>query len=69
MHYPLDQDYLVDSIIHTLNKWGLSITFPGALQTEQNFSQLGEIEEAKDFLGRDLGWVLRVVRLRIDKSW
>ena len=69
MHYPLDQDYLVDSIIHTLNKWGLSITFPGALQTEQNFPQLGEIEEAKDFLGRDLAWVSRVVRLRIDKSW
>ena len=38
-------------------------------KAEQNFPQLGEIEEAKDFLGRDLGWVLRVVRLRIDKSW
>ena len=69
MRYPLDQDYLVDSIIHTLNKWGLSITFPSALQTERNFPQLGEIEEAKDFLGRDLAWVSRVVRLRINKSW
>jgi len=59
----------VDSIIHILNNWGLSITFPGALQTEQNFPQLGEIEEAKDFFGRDLAWVSRVVRLRIDKSW
>ena len=59
----------MDSIIHVLNNWGLSITLPGALQTEQNFPQLGEIEEAKDFLGRDLAWVLRVVRLRIDKSW
>ena len=42
---------------------------PSALQTEQNFPQLGEIEEAKDLLGRDLAWVSRVVRLRIDKSW
>ena len=45
----------MDSIIHILNNWGLSITFPGALQTEQNFPQLSEIEEAKDFLGWDYG--------------
>ena len=29
----------------------MSITFHGALQTEQNFLQLDEIEEAKEVLG------------------
>ena len=25
LRYPLDRDYLVDSIIHTLNKWGFPV--------------------------------------------